>query len=473
MTKPNILIADDDRTLRKGLVFELQDFELNIFEAETVVESLENLKSRIFNLVITDLKIPEVSDGLKILEEAKRINPHAMVMVITGYGSIELAVQAMKKGADDFITKDSNIEEIKLKIEKLLENNKLKIEHAKIIEENIRLRKELEKEYKFENLVGNSKIFREVLKTIGKVAEDGQCTVLLQGESGTGKELAAKAIHYNSPRKDKPYVVVSIAALPEKLLESELFGHIKGAFTDAIKNRDGKFKLAEGGTIFLDEIGDLSLTLQTKLLRVLQEKTFTPVGSNTTLKADVRIIAATNQDLKKMIEMKKFREDLFYRLNVVPIQLPPLRERKNDIPILINYFLEKFNKERNKKLKINKNVINAFIQYDWKGNIRELENVIEQLIVLSNKKEIEVEDLPEVFNKFKADIDISRTKIKKFSEARSKYIEDFEKNYLQNALIENDWNISKTAKKIEVSREGLHRMIKRYNLVKGNKGEFK
>jgi len=466
MNIPNILIADDDRTIRKGMVFELQDLELNIYEAESVAESLKKLKNEIFDLVITDLKIPKVNDGLKILKEAKKINANTMVMVITGFGSIELAVKAMKEGADDFITKDSGIEEIKLKIEKLLANNKLKIEHARILKENIRLRKELEKEYKFDNLIGNSENFRNVLKTIGKVAEDGHCTVLLQGESGTGKELAAKAIHYNSPRKGNPYIIVSIAALPEKLLESELFGHVKGAFTDAVKDRDGKFKLAEGGTIFLDEIGDLPLALQTKLLRVLQEKTYTPIGSNNTLKADVRIIAATNYDLKKMVDEKILREDLFYRLNVVPIKLPSLRERKNDIPILANHFLEKFNKERNKKLKINQYVINTFIQYEWKGNIRELENLIEQLVVLSDTNEIEVKDLPRVFDKYKMNNERNLLKIKNFSDARSKNIKDFEKNYLQNALTENDWNISRTAKKIEVSREGLHRMIKKYSLKK-------
>ena len=352
MKQPKILIADDDRTMRKGIRFELEDFNYQVFEAATTDEAFNLLKKNTFNLVISDLKMPEISDGMKVLEESKKINTNTMVLVITGFGSIEIAVQAMKAGADDFVTKEASVEEIKIKVEKLLKQRQLNLENIKIRKENKRLREELEKKYKFDNLIGNSKIFQDMLILVGKVAEDGECTVLLQGESGTGKELVAKAIHYNSPRKNKPYIVVIIAAVPATLLESELFGHVRGAFTYAVKDRVGKFKLAEGGTIFLDEIGDMPLNLQANLLRVLQEKTFEPVGSDPVLSADVHIITATNQNLWQKVQEKTFREDLYYRLNVVPIKLPDLRERKEDISLLMDYFLTKFCRQRNKDFKL-------------------------------------------------------------------------------------------------------------------------
>ena len=467
MQSAKILIADDDRTLRKGLRFEFEDSSYQVHEASSVKEASDLFKEIDFELIITDLKIPQVEDGLKILREAKKHDPITMVMVITGYGSIELAVQAMKAGADDFVTKDASIEEIKLKAEKLIQQYQAKLEHSKLREENIRLHCELEQKYRFENIIGNSRVFQETLKLVGKVAEDGQCTVLLQGESGTGKELIAKAIHYNSPRRDHPYVIVNIAAVPDTLLESELFGHVKGAFTDALKDRDGKFKLADGGTLFLDEIGDMPLNLQVKLLRVLQERNFEPVGSNENISVDVRIIAATNQDLNQKIKGKTFREDLYYRLNVVPIKLPSLRERKEDIPLLANHFLEKFCQERKKELKINPDIVNQFMYYDWHGNIRELENVIEQMVVLSSGNVIQFQDLPKFLQNLGQDKKgINMDYSGNFTEARSTMISNFEKQFIARALDTNAWNVSQTAKSIGVSREGLHRMIKKHGLVK-------
>ncbi len=465
MNKPKILIADDDRTIRKGFKFEFEDSGCHVFEAASLQESFDLLKNETFEIVITDLKIPEYNDGLKIVEEAKRTIPFTMVMVITGFGSIETAVQAMQAGADDFVTKEAGIEEIKIKVQKLLKQRQLNLENIKFRKENIRLKEELGKKYKFDNLIGNSKIFQDTLAVVGKVAEDGECTVLLQGESGTGKELVAKAIHYNSPRKTKPYIVVNIAALPETLLESELFGHVKGAFTDAVKDRIGKFKLAEGGTLFLDEIGDMPINLQVKLLRFLQEKSFEPVGGDTVLPADVRIIAATNQDLLHKVYEKSFREDLFYRLNVVPILLPALRERKEDIPILADYFLTNFCVKRKKNLKLSSKIFNHFLNYDWPGNIRELENVIEQLVVLSTNEIIQTSDLPQQFQKLTSLDTIDSANL---SEARSKLVTNFEKQFISNALNNNSWNISLTAKTIGVSREGLHRMIKKYRLSKSD-----
>jgi DNA-binding NtrC family response regulator len=462
---PKILIADDDRTIRKGFRFEFEESGYQVYEAASVQESFDLLKNETFDIVITDLKIPEFNDGLKILAEAKRINALTMVLVITGFGSIEIAVQAMQAGADDFVTKEASIEEIKIKVEKLLKQHLLNLESIKIHEENIRLREELGKKYLFNNLIGNSKIFHDTLAIVGKVAEDGDCTVLILGESGTGKELIAKAIHYNSPRKDKPYVVVNVAALPETLLESELFGYVKGAFTDAIKDRDGKFKTANEGTLFLDEIGDMPLNLQAKLLRVLQEKTFAPLGSDNTISADVRIFAATNQDLSQKVQDKTFREDLFYRLNVVPIRVPSLRERKEDIPLLADYFLGNFCIEKNKQLKFSAEVIDCFFNYDWPGNIRELENVVEQLVVLATNKIILVETLPQSLKKsYYSDDKI--VEVENLALARSKILSNFEKHFITNALLKHSWNISQTAQIIGVSREGLHRMIKKYGITK-------
>ncbi|MFQ5709736.1 MAG: sigma-54-dependent transcriptional regulator [bacterium] len=461
----SILIADDDRTLRKGLAFELQDLNYSVHEAASVGEVMDLLQPRKFDLVITDLKMPEVADGMKIIEATKELDANTMVLVMTGYGSIELAVEAMKAGADDFVTKDASVEEIKLKAERLLQQHQLNLEHRKLLEENRRLRSELEKKYRFENLIGNSKIFQDTLKLVGKVAEDGHCTVLLQGESGTGKELVARAIHYNSPRREQPYVIANIAAVPDTLLESELFGHVKGAFTDAAKDREGKLNLAAGGTLFLDEIGDIPPKLQVKLLRVLQEKSFEPLGSDETLKVDVRIIAATNQNLQEKIKEKTFREDLFYRLNVVPITLPPLRKRKEDIPLLTEHFLKKSCQERGKDLALTASVMDVFLQYDWPGNIRELENVVEQLAVLATDLEITVRDLPNQFRKFSGEVDSNFEEEKlKLAEARAELVRSFEKRFIEEALRKHSWNISRTAKAIGVSREGLHRMIRRYGL---------
>ncbi|MFQ6112951.1 MAG: sigma-54-dependent transcriptional regulator [bacterium] len=464
MKVTKILVADDDRTLRKGIRFELEDADYQVSEAATVQQAFDLLKKHSFDLVITDLKIPEIADGMKIVVESKKIDSNTMVMVITGYGSIELAVQAMKAGADDFVTKDASVTEIKLKVEKLLQQHNLNLEHARIREENRRLRAELEKKYQFENLIGNSKIFQDTLKLVGKVAEDGHCTVLLQGESGTGKEVIARAIHYNSPRREKPYVIVNVAAVPDTLLESELFGHVKGAFTDARKDRDGKFKLADGGTLFLDEIGDMPVNLQAKLLRVLQDKTFEPLGSDTTMTADVRIIAATNQDLQQRVRENTFREDLYYRLNVVPIKLPPLRARKEDIPILASHFLQEFCQERKKDLRLSSEVLDCFLRYDWPGNIRQLENIIEQIVVLSTEGQIEYKNFPEIFKQFTTGEKIS--KIENLAAARATIIKDFEREFITNALNRHAWNVSQTARAIGVSREGLHRMMKKYGLKK-------
>jgi len=306
-----------------------------------------------------------------------------------------------------------------------------------------------------------------MLKLVGKVAEDGRCTVLLRGESGTGKELIARAIHYNSPRQHKPYVIANIAAVPDTLLESELFGHVKGAFTDAVQNRQGKFKLADGGTLFLDEIGDLSLNLQIKLLRVLQEKSFEPLGSNETIAPDVRILAATNQNLEQRMKEKSFREDLYYRLNVVPITLLSLRERKDDIPLLTDFFLKKFCQERGKHLTLAAGILEIFLQYQWPGNIRELENGVEQLVVLATDSVITARDLPLQFKIIgkDRDLDVVQDNLS-LEEARSACVTNLERRFIAEALRKHDWNISRTAKAIQVSREGLHRMIKKYNLQK-------
>ncbi|HOR27447.1 MAG TPA: sigma-54 dependent transcriptional regulator [Candidatus Sumerlaeota bacterium] len=384
-----VLVVDDEWSIRDVLSNILQSEGFEVETAQDGDEAIALLDDKLYDLVITDLKMPRVH-GMEVLRHLSKLNVHTLGIVATGYGSIESAVEALRLGAFDYITKPFHLDEIKIVVHKAREFQALQTE-------NRTLRRELKRSGKFENIIGNSAKIKSMINLIHTVA-DSDSTILILGESGTGKELVARAVHYNSPRADQPLIPVNCGAIPEDLLESELFGHVKGAFTGATMNRVGRFQLADGGTIFLDEIGDMSPKLQVKLLRVLQEQAFEPVGATETVRVNVRIITATNRDLEADVADGRFREDLFYRLNVIPIHIPPLRERAEDIPILIDHFVERFNKLKGRRVKgFRRDAIEALMAYPWPGNVRELENLVERMVILNPDGEITEETLPERF----------------------------------------------------------------------------
>jgi len=388
MTKPmqKILIVDDDPEILEIIADILREGGYAVDTAPDGINAIRHIDADFYDLVITDLNLPKM-DGMMVLRHVVDQSADTMCVILTGYGTIKSAVEAIKTGAFDYISKPIKSGEILMVVEKALRYKHLE-------RENILLRRQLRKKYRFENFVGDSRPIQKVFELIEKVA-DTDSTVLITGESGTGKELIAKAIHYNSYRRDNPMVVINCGAIPEELLESELFGHEKGAFTGAHKSRIGRFELANEGTIFLDEIGDMSPNLQVKLLRVLQEQKFERVGSTRTIKVDIRIVAATNKNLISAVNKGTFREDLYYRLNVIPIKVPPLRHRKSDIPLLVDFFLKKFNEEKRKHVKeFLPEAMDAVLHYDWRGNVRELENLVERVIILTNGDEIGLEDIP-------------------------------------------------------------------------------
>lgn len=381
-----ILLIDDELESCKALSVLLGRAGYGVESCHSGEKALALLKKQPFELIISDLFLPGVS-GIDILKQVKEEHPQTCVILITGNASAETAVEAMKEGAFDYITKPFNFEKLKLQVAKALEKSQLIIE-------NQYLRQQLRGKYKFTRIMGNSQAMRQVFSRMEKVANTDS-TILILGASGTGKELVAKAIHYNGPRKDKPFIAINCGAIPADLLESELFGHVKGAFTSAIADKPGKFEVANGGTIFLDEIGNMPLQLQMKLLRVLQEHEFERVGSSRRTKLNIRLISATNADLEEQVKAGNFREDLYYRLNVIPIQLPSLKERKGDIPLLARHFLEKICKEMHRPLmSLDQDALKAIEAYDWPGNVREMENVIERSIALTDGELIRCDDLP-------------------------------------------------------------------------------
>ncbi|RKX93628.1 MAG: sigma-54-dependent Fis family transcriptional regulator, partial [Spirochaetes bacterium] len=402
------------------------------------------------DLLITDLKMPKLT-GEELMKETLRKYPHIPVIVLTGHGTIENAVEAMRQGAYDFITKPLNIDKLSLIVKRALENSSLKRQNRELL-------KQLKRKYSFENIIGKSPAMKKVFETIELVAPS-KANVLIYGESGTGKEMIADAIHHNSPRRDKPYIKVHCAAIPETLLESELFGHEKGAFTGAVSRKRGRFELANHGTIFLDEIGELSLQMQVKLLRVIQEREFVRVGGEESIKVDVRIISATNKDLKEAVKNGTFREDLYYRLNVVSIYVPPLRERKDDIPLLVHKFIEEFSKENNKQIDgITNGALQALISYDWPGNVRELRNVIESIVVLTKNKIITEEDIPHyILNKEEK----SYIKI-----PIGTSLQEAEKRLIEFTLQNTGGNKTKASEILKIGRKTLHRKIDEYGLKK-------
>ncbi len=383
---PGILVIDDEPLTLQLIVESLRDQTYAVDMAASGKEAISKAESFHYDIVLTDLAMPGM-DGLEVLDYFKSHYPDTTLIVLTGYGTIETAVEAVKKGAFDYLTKPATVDEIILVLKRVEELKTLK-------EENVLLRSQLQDRYRFDRIVGQSLPMQELYRTIQRVAKT-DATVLITGESGTGKELIANAIHYSSERLNKPLVPINCGAIPEELLESELFGHEKGAFTGALKERKGRFELAHQGTVFLDEIGEMSQKLQVKLLRFLQERKFERIGGGRTIQVDVRIITATNKDLEKAVESGEFREDLFYRINVIPIQVPPLRERDGDIPLLVQHFLKQHCKEKEIPLKkLSKAALHLLESYNWPGNVRELENLIERLVILTEESIIEVEDLP-------------------------------------------------------------------------------
>jgi two-component system response regulator PilR (NtrC family) len=370
-----ILVVDDEQSLRDVLSIMLKRAGYAVTSAMDGEEAIELLNKEIFDLVITDLRMPKI-DGMEVLKAVKSASPETVVLIITAFASADSAVEAMKQGAYDYLTKPFQVDEVQLIIRNALEKRRLTTE-------NMLLKREMASQSSFAQLVGQSEAMQKVFDVVRKVA-DSKSNVLICGESGTGKELVARAIHYNSARSVMPFVAVNCSAVPETLLESELFGHMKGSFTGAIANKAGLFEVADGGTIFLDEIGDTTPTIQVKLLRVIQEREFRRVGGNHDVKVDVRVVAATNKDLEKAVADGSFREDLYYRLDVIPIRLPPLRMRTGDIPLLVTHFLERFAKESGKpKPVISQEAMHVLLSHEWRGNVRELENLIERVVAFA------------------------------------------------------------------------------------------
>lgn len=457
--KYKILVADDEENIRILLAEALKDENYEVIEVDNGQSAVDQVKKTDFDCVLLDVRMP-VLDGMEAFYKIREIRNNLPVIFLTAYGSSDLAIKAMKKGAYDYLTKPFDIEELKIKVRKAIE--------LKELTDNVPTLEKIKNRYISDEIIGNSQKMQEVFKEIGRVAES-DATVLIRGESGTGKELVAKAIHHHSMRKEKPFVVVNCAAIPENLLESELFGHEKGAFTDAYTRRIGKFEQANEGTIFLDEIGDMSLNLQAKLLRVLQEKTFTRVGGNETITTSARIIAATNRDLEKLVEKGEFREDLYYRLNVVTIFLPPLRERKEDIPLLVDYFVQKYAEKYKKNVRgVSKEVLDLFMEYSWPGNVRELENAIARGVIVTSAPMILLEDLPSSLAQ-----KLEKPKEKQVEESEDlplpKLIEKVEKEAILRALEKAQGNKTKAAQILGISRKSLFNKLRYYNInIGGN-----
>ena len=450
------MLADDDESLRRVLEFQLSEAGYKVSTAANGADALELFVNNKVDCVITDLRMPGLS-GLDLLARLKAVQPETPVVVITAFGEVETAVAAMRAGAFDYITKPFNCDEILLTLEKSLEFSETK-------QENRRLRRLVGEQFKIENLVGNSPKIRRVLDLVERLAQV-ETTVLITGESGTGKELIAKGIHFAGARANKPFVAVNCAAIPETLIESELFGHRRGAFTGAIADQTGKFEDANGGTLFLDEISQMPLQMQTRLLRVLQENEIVRLGESRPRKVDARIVAATNQDLAAMVKAAEFRQDLYFRLAVVPIELPPLRERREDVPLLIEYFLRRAKQKYGfENLTVDRQVFAALSNYRFPGNVRELENLVERLVVLSNGERIALDDLP---------AEIKQTAIE-FGSVRFELpsagisLDDVERDILQRALQMHDNNQSQTAAYLGITRSALIYRMQKYNLTTEN-----
>lgn len=454
METGRILVVDDEKGMRDLLSKVLKKEGYQVYIAQDGEEGLDIIKNNVIDIVIADLDMP-VMNGIEMIKQAKEFDPNLTIIIITAYASIESAIEALKLGAYDYLIKPFNIEEIKLTVKKAFER-------INLISQNIYLKEELNEKIYFPGVIGNSEKMQKVIDLIKAVAPTDSL-VLIEGESGTGKELVARAIHENSKRKEFPFIVLNCGALSEGVLESELFGHERGSFSGAFTQRKGKFELAHKGTLFIDEIGELSLSAQTRLLRVLQEKEFERVGGNIPIKVDVRIIAATNKNLTKEVKEGKFREDLFFRLNVFKIILPPLRERKDDIPALSKYFLEKYSKILNKEIKdFSQEAMKILKSYNWPGNIRELQNVIERAVVLCNSTTLTPRELPDDMVQSG---EISNIANIYENETLDDAIERIEKSLILKALKKADFSQTRTAEILGIKRTTLRYKLEKYGLL--------
>jgi putative PEP-CTERM system response regulator len=447
MKRYKILIVDDEEIVRDALSEWLDNLGYQTTAVNDGFKAIELVELDDWDVALVDLKMPKMN-GIELLRRLREIKPDLPVIIITGHGSVDSAVMAMKEGAADYVMKPFNPEEINIIIKKLFE-------HREIVKENIILRKELAKRFQLEDLIGKSSKMQKIFDLIKTVAPT-RSTVLIRGESGTGKELVARAIHNLSPRNKGPFIAIACGAMPETLLEAELFGYEKGAFTGATSQHKGRIEMADQGTLFLDEIGDISQKTQVDLLRFLQEREFRRIGGKELIKVDTRVIAATNKNLEEMIKKGTFREDLYYRLNVITIEIPPLRERKEDIPLLIEHFLDKFNVENRKNVSgLSPDAMEMLMTYDWPGNVRELENLIEHAVVVSKGNEIGKKDLPRyVIDKFS---------IPKFI-TKDLRLGMVEKEHILNVLNLCDWNIKKAAEVLGINRVTLYNKIEKYGL---------
>jgi two-component system response regulator PilR (NtrC family) len=457
MVQQKILVVDDEKSMCEFLEIMLKKEGYEVKSTTSGEEALELLDKNLYSMVLTDVKMPGVN-GFEVLRKTKEVSPDTVVIMITAYGSPEGAVTAIKEGAYDYVTKPFRVEEVKLTIKKSLERSNL-------IRENIRLRQAVEERYKFWNLIGKSPKMQRVYELVEKVSQT-KANVLITGESGTGKELVAKAIHYNSARKDQSFVTLNCGAIPENLLESELFGHMKGSFTGAIANKRGLLELAAGGTLFMDEIGELPLPLQVKLLRVIQEREFKRVGGTEDIKVDVRIISASNQDLQQKVAQGSFREDLFYRLNVIQIKLPPLRERKEDIPLLVNHFVRKYSAETGKEIQgVAAEALELLLSYDFAGNVRELENIIERSITLETSPMITDRHIRSYLNERMISKSIPPTlEIPEEGIDLNKVVEDLEKAFILKALEHAEGVKKKAAELLGMNFRAMRYKLAKYDL---------
>ena len=452
MNAPTILIVEDDANFRRVLEYQLNKAGYRTTVAENGTKALELFAEHRHKIVLTDLNMPETS-GTEVLKEVKKTSPDTPVIIITAFGSIDSAVEAMKLGAFHYLTKPVNNDELLHTV-----NNAFK--YSELIQENRALREAISSAFKFDGIVGASKAMRTILDQAERLSQVDS-TILITGESGTGKEVIAKAIHYNSPRSRKPFAIINCGAIPDTLLESELFGYQKGAFSGAVRDKTGKFEAADGGTVFLDEIGELPLPLQVKVLRVVQENEIDTVGENKARKVDIRIIAASNRELKQMTVEGKFRQDLYYRLNVAPLHLPPLRERKEDIPLLARFFIERICKKHDRPLiKLGGDILRKLESYDWPGNVRELENSMERLVIFSQKDTADIKDLPEEIRS--PGLTAGNALFRIPSEGIS--MPELERMLVITALKHNDWNQTRAADFLGISRNVLIYRMQKYRL---------
>ncbi|MDD5207728.1 MAG: sigma-54 dependent transcriptional regulator [Desulfobacterales bacterium] len=456
MSDTKILVVDDESKVREHFTEFLKHEGFEVHAAENGEIAINMTRQGLYDVILIDLNMPKV-DGMAVLRHLVDHLQESIGIILTGHATIKNAVEAMKIGAYDYLTKPVKMEEVLMVIKRALEFRDLR-------RENLALKKQLKNKYKFENFIGDSTQMNKVFRVIEKVA-DTDSTVLILGESGTGKELVARALHYHSSRRDKPLVPVNCGAIPEDLLESELFGHEKGAFTHAIKTRIGRFELADGGTIFLDEVAEMSPHLQVKLLRILQEQEFERLGATKTIRCDVRILAATNKDLDKLVQEGAFREDLYYRLKVIPIEIPPLRDRRTDIPLLVHHFLENTCKNKKKKIKgISKDVMRAFMGYDWPGNVRELENIIERMVILTEGISLTMDDVPEKIARKQVSEQPIKAVIPDEGISLSNAINEYERQLIITALEKAEWVKNRAAKLLNMNRTTLVEKIKKQGI---------